>query len=149
MPSEFRMKHRIEFSMTDMAGIMHFPNAFRLMEVTEHAFFRSLGGSIVMPDGERKIGWPRVHVECDYKAPLLFEEEVEVELRIREKRSRALTYDFFIWKIASEPPTLAAKGSMTAVCVSMDKTTGKMKATDIPAYIASQIEVAETTETEI
>ncbi len=129
--------------MTDMAGIMHFPNAFRLMEVTEHAFFRSLGLSINMYDGERKIGFPRVHVECDYKAPLVFEEEVEVHLIVREKRSRALTYDFYVWKGSSDKPTLAIKGSMTTVCVAMDKVTGTMKATDLPASLSERIEAVE------
>jgi YbgC/YbaW family acyl-CoA thioester hydrolase len=42
------MIHRVEFTDTDMAGIVHFSSFFRYMEVTEHAFFRSLGFSIVM-----------------------------------------------------------------------------------------------------
>ena len=40
---EFKLTRRIEFAETDMAGIVHFANFFRMMEATEHAFFRSLG----------------------------------------------------------------------------------------------------------
>ena len=43
MPYEFKLTRRIEFAETDMAGIVHFSNFFRMMEATEHAFFRSLG----------------------------------------------------------------------------------------------------------
>src|SRR5713226_3868003 len=74
MACEFKMLHRVEFADTDMAGIIHFSSYFRYMEVTEHAFFRSLGLSIV---GDPAVGWPRVHVACDFKHPLRFEDEVE------------------------------------------------------------------------
>jgi acyl-CoA thioesterase FadM len=37
MPYEFKHIRRVEFSDTDMAGIMHFSNFFRFMESTETA----------------------------------------------------------------------------------------------------------------
>ena len=46
---EFKIVREVEFSDTDMAGIMHFSNFFRFMEAAEHAFFRSLGLSIHTP----------------------------------------------------------------------------------------------------
>ena len=46
MPHEFKTTRRIEFAETDLAGIVHFSNFFRMMEAAEHAFFRSLGFSI-------------------------------------------------------------------------------------------------------
>ncbi len=46
MPYEFKLTRRVEFAETDMAGIVHFANFFRMMESTEHAFFRSLGFTI-------------------------------------------------------------------------------------------------------
>ena len=47
MAYEFKAIRRVEFADTDMAGIMHYSNFFRFMETAEHAFFRSLGLSIV------------------------------------------------------------------------------------------------------
>src|SRR4051812_18470994 len=98
MPYQYTTVQRVEFSDTDMAGIMHFANFFRFMEVTEHAFFRSLGFSIHMEAGGRKFGWPRVHASCDYRQPLRFEDEVEVQLVVREKKPKALSYDFIFRK---------------------------------------------------
>ena len=46
MSYEFQITRRVEFSETDLAGIMHFSNFFRFMESAEHAFFRSLGFSV-------------------------------------------------------------------------------------------------------
>lgn len=145
MPCEFRMIHRVEFADTDMAGIIHFASYFRYMEVTEHAFFRSLGFSINSPlpghEGGR-IGWPRVHVSCDFKRPLRFEDEVEVHLRVREKRDKSLTYDFIFRQIDGAADVEVARGALTAVCAAVDAETGQMKAVPIPDAIASLIEVA-------
>src|SRR6266567_4049143 len=73
MASEFKVVRRVEFSETDMAGIVHYSNFFRYMEAAEHEFFRSLGFSVVTMQVDPPVGWPRVHAECDYQQPLPFE----------------------------------------------------------------------------
>ncbi len=60
MSYEFKAVRRVEFSETDMAGIMHYSNYFRFMETAEHAFFRSLGLSIFRT-GDPPVSWTRVH----------------------------------------------------------------------------------------
>jgi acyl-CoA thioester hydrolase len=134
------MTHQVEFAETDMAGIMHFANFFRLMERTEHAFLRSLGFSVHMEYEGRTYGWPRVQASCEYLQPLRFEDRVEVELRVREKKPRAMTYDFVFRRGEGEAAVLAARGTITAVCVTMDADSGRMKAAPIPEALASQLE---------
>lgn len=141
MPYEFKAVRRVEFSETDMAGIVHYSNFFRYMETAEHAFFRSLGHSIVTHNVNPPVGWPRVHAECDYKHPLRFEDEVEVHMLVSEKRSRSLTYLFKFRKLNAPHPLEVARGKLTVVCVTRDEH-GKMTATDIPQEIGSQITVA-------
>ena len=82
MPSEFSVTHFVQFSETDMAGIVHFSNFFRWMEEVEHAYFRSLGLSVSMPHEGRHLGWPRVSVGCDFFGPVRFEDEVQLKLRV-------------------------------------------------------------------
>jgi YbgC/YbaW family acyl-CoA thioester hydrolase len=142
MPYEFKMTHRVEFADTDMAGIMHFANFFRFMEVTEHAFLRSLSLSVHTEEGGHTIGWPRVRAACEYKLPLRFEDQVEVHLLVREKKERSLTYDFVFRKLDNGAASEAARGSLTVVCVSLDREAGTMKAVPIPAVFADRIEVA-------
>jgi YbgC/YbaW family acyl-CoA thioester hydrolase len=142
MASEYRMVHRVEFSHTDMAGIMHFSNFFRFMEATEHAFFRSLGLSIMMEEHGKTVGWPRVHASCDYKKPLRFEEEVEVVLRVREKGERSLTYDFHFFKVGTNPPLEVATGRLAVAFVAVDREAGTLKSVPIPPEIAAKIEPA-------
>src|SRR5205809_2111983 len=142
MPYEFKLTHRVEFADTDMAGIIHFASYFRYMEVTEHAFFRSLGFSIFPRASEHAVGWPRVHVSCDFKRPLRFEDEVEVHLRVREKKEKSLSYEFVFRQVNDTPGVEVARGALTVVCVTKDAQTGQMRAVAIPETIAEQIEVA-------
>jgi acyl-CoA thioester hydrolase len=146
MPYEFRMTHRVEFADTDMAGIVHFSSYFRYMEVTEHAFFRSLGLSIDARVMGLDVGWPRVHVACDFRRPLRFEDEVEAHLRVKEKGRRSITYEFVFRKVNDPLTPEVARGSLVVVCVALDPESGQMKAVSIPAVIADRIEVAPSAE---
>lgn len=144
MTHRFLYNDRVQFADTDMAGIMHFANFFRFVERAEHEFFRSLGLTIVenkldIPK-EEKVGWPRVHVSCDYHAPLVFDDEVEVELLVEEVRSKSLRYLFRVRK--KEDSVLCAQGHIAVVCVRKDRESGKMRAVDIPERIASKIQLA-------
>src|SRR5579864_8854478 len=94
MAFEYQHTRRVEFSDTDMAGIMHFSNFFRFMEVTETAFMRSLGLSVVLSNCGLDVCLPRVHAECDYLLPLRFEDEVQIRLLVEKKGTRTVTYQF-------------------------------------------------------
>src|SRR5688572_26652870 len=145
MPYEFKATRRVEFSETDMAGIVHFSNFFRYMETAEHGFYRSLGLSVMMDQFDPPLGFPRVHAACDYKKPLRFEDLLEIHILVKEKRSRVLSYLFRFSKIAPEgssvSPVLVATGVLTVVCVA-HHSDGRMESTQIPAVLADKIEVA-------
>jgi YbgC/YbaW family acyl-CoA thioester hydrolase len=141
MPYEFKATRRVEFSDTDMAGIVHYANFFRFMETAEHAFYRSLGFSVILRQFKPPLGWPRVHAECDYKKPLRFEDLVEIHLLVAEKKSKALRYLFRFRRLNADPVEEVARGSLTVVCVA-HRPGGKMAAVAIPRVIADKIEVA-------
>src|ERR1041384_7043346 len=113
MAYEYKVVRRVEFSDTDMAGIVHYSNFFRYMEAAEHEFFRSLGFSVVTRQVDPPVGWPRVRAECDYKQPLRFEDEYEVHMLVAEKKSKSLTYQFRIRKLNAQPSEEVARGSLT------------------------------------
>lgn len=141
MPYEFKVTRRVEFSETDMAGIVHYSNFFKYMETAEHAFFRSLGFSIITRHTDPPVGWPRVHADCDFKQPLHFEDEIEIHMLVSEKKNRSLSYLFKFHKLNAPQPVEVARGKLTVVCVTRDGH-GKMTAAPIPKAIADQIEVA-------
>jgi len=112
--TQFTSKRRVEFSDTDMAGILHFANYYRYIEEAEHEFFRSLGLSIMqsLPDGA-VIGWPRVSASCTYEAPAYFEDELDIHLQIDRKGVKSLTFTFEIWR---DDKRLAYGKMKTACC---------------------------------
>ena len=146
MPHEFKLRRMVEFAETDMAGIMHFSNYFRFMEATEHAFFRQLGATVHEDSQGAMRGWARVQAECRYVAPLRYQDLVEVQLLVREKKPKTIGYDFVFRKVdegaddAGGPP--AAVGSVTTVHVERAAGATSIRSIPVPADIAARIEVA-------
>ncbi len=139
---EFKLTRQVEFSDTDMAGIMHFSNFFRFMEAAEHGFFRSLGLSIHATGTSDRLGWPRVHADCDFQYPLRFEDIVEIHLLVREKREKSIVYAFSFRKLNEEPARNVAHGTLAVACIKRDEANGRMTSVPIPPAIADKIDVA-------
>ena len=141
MSCEFEVTRRVEFSETDMAGIMHFSNFFRFMESAEHGFFRSLGFSVARSCEGREVCLPRVHAECDYAVPLRFEDEVKVRLLVERKGKRSLSYQFRFSRLSGSGPQEVARGRLTVAAVKR-QADGSMKAVPLPRAIADKIQQA-------
>jgi YbgC/YbaW family acyl-CoA thioester hydrolase len=92
---------------TDAGGRIHFTAVFRWVEAAETALMRRLG---LM---EGWANFPRRHVEADYLKVLVFEDEVEVRLRVERVGSTSITYGWDLVK-DSEP---YVSGSHTVVHV--------------------------------
>jgi acyl-CoA thioester hydrolase len=131
MPSEFRLRRRVQFYETDVAGIVHFSWFFRYMEEAEHAMWRSAGLSIHPPAGD--IGWPRIAASFDFRRALRFEDEFEIVIRIAELGQRTIRYECALEK---DGDTIAS-GTMTIACVR--KLPDRMQSTEIPEAIASRL----------
>jgi len=141
MSCEFKTTRRVEFSDTDMAGIVHFSKFFQYMETVEHAFFRSLGFSVLMTQFDPPLGLPRVHASCDFRRPLRFEELVELHLIVTEKKRRTLAYEIRFRRVEPGPPEEVAVGKLVVVCA-QKAADGQMRAVEFPAQLADQIEEA-------
>ena len=132
--SEYRYQRRVQFAETDMVGVVHFANFLRYMEEAEHALWREAGLSIVPPDSD--IGFPRVAASIDFHAPLYFEDEFVVHIRIEAISRRSIRYASTVLR----GTTKIATGTVTAACVR--RIPPPMRAIDIPDDIASRFAVA-------
>ena len=133
MPTEFSITRRVQFSETDLAGIMHFSNFFKMMEEVEHAFFRSVGLSVSMQHDDIHIGWPRVSAGCDFFGPVKFEDEVELRMRVVRVGDKSFSYEVeFLVK-----GKRVALGKTTSVCCAID--TSDMRSITIPAAIREKL----------
>lgn len=136
MASSFRMSRRVEFCETDMAGIVHFSNFYKWMEQIEHAFFRSLGLSIVnhLEDGST-IGWPRVSAQCRFESPAYYEDVLDVELTVQRIGVKSLTFDVEF----RNQDRVIARGMMKTVCCVV-RPGHKLESIEIPPQYASQFQ---------
>jgi acyl-CoA thioester hydrolase len=95
---------------TDAGGRIHFTAVFRWVEAAETALMRRMG---------LMEGWsdyPRRHVEADYLEVLVFEDDVDVRLRVEGVGTTSITY---AWEIA-KAGEVAVQGSHTVVHVDED-----------------------------
>jgi acyl-CoA thioester hydrolase len=138
MAYEYQVIRRVEFSDTDMEGIVHYSNFFRYMETVEHGFFRSLGFSVVLSRNGMNICLPRVHASCDYRAPLRFEDEVVIRLFVEKKGTRSLTYQI---RFERNDGKEVALGRLVVVCAER-QANGELKAVSLPAALSEKIQEA-------
>lgn len=136
MSSQYAYRRRVQFSETDMAGIVHFSNYYRYMEEAEHAWLRSLGLSIMFTQADGTvIGWPRVRSSCTYEAPARYDDELEIRLSVSRKGVKSLTLEFEFWRDA----TRLARGMLKTVCCICNPGQ-ELQSIPIPPEFDSQIE---------
>lgn len=139
---EYLTTRRIEFSDTDMAGIVHFARFFVFMEVAEHEMLRAAGApeAHFEYEGER-IGWPRGAASCVYHSPARLGDVLDIRLRIKRKGKRSITYAA-LFKIADR---VVAEGEISSICCSLGSGQAeplKLRAVLIPKFLNEQLEVA-------
>lgn len=112
MPTPFHTTRFVEFSDTDMAGIIHFSAYFRYMEAAEHALLRSLGLSVYSEIDGAAVSFPRVAASCEYHAPVRCEDVLDIDVNVRRVGNKSVTYGFQFMHKGRD----VAAGEMTSVC---------------------------------
>jgi YbgC/YbaW family acyl-CoA thioester hydrolase len=81
----------VHFADTDAAGVVHFSRLLCYAEEAEHELLDKLEIPL-FGDG----GWPRVHVECNYHAPIRMGDSVHVVLQIKKLGRSSIFWQFSI-----------------------------------------------------
>jgi 4-hydroxybenzoyl-CoA thioesterase len=112
------MPVRVHWGMCDPAGIVYFPRFFELFHQAMETWFSDrLAAEYDVLIVERKIGFPAVHTEADFRRPTCFGETIAVELRVRETGHTSIAFDYLV-RAHEEPSDVRATGH--TVCVVMD-----------------------------
>ena len=129
----FKRTFRVHWVDTDVAGVMHFTNYFRYFEACEEEFYRSI--SLPFNDIHRKYGitFPRVQVNCSYKAACRFDDLFEITMQIREVAEKTITWDF--QAIRQNDGKLAAEGSIKCIAVNSE-----WKVVNLPPELAKTLQ---------
>ena len=134
MARAFSLSKRVEFAETDLAGVMLFANYFRCMEEIEHAFLRSIELNVISEHEGGQVSFPRKTVSCEYSAPVHFQDEVELSLRVTRIGEKSLEYEV---EFGHEGRRVAL-GRQIVVCCRMQG--GEFEAISIPDFIRARLQ---------
>lgn len=115
-PEPFRFQTRIRFIDTDASGRIHYTAMFRYFESAEIEFMREVG--VIYGRG---YAFPRVHVECDFRLPMVHDDLIEIEVSLTQLGRSSMKFQFRTLRSGD----LAATGAVTIVC--MDKITQRSR----------------------
>lgn len=111
----FKHQCPIQVRFKDVDKMGHVNNAVHLtfFELARMSYFREVVGE--------KIDWNRQGVilarnEVDYKAPILLEDEVWIQIRTRRFGNSSITMEYLVWRRNGALTEIAASGSSVLVC---------------------------------
>ncbi|MFP4068557.1 MAG: acyl-CoA thioesterase [Opitutales bacterium] len=139
MPYEHTSTRRIEFSETDMAGLVHFSNFFRYMETAERDFFEAAGVDLIHTRPGESVGWPRSRAECKFSAPIRFGDTIDIHLAVKTVKDRGIDYQFRIYRRNEDGSrTHAAKGHLSTVLTKLTPE-GELRSIELPPHVRERI----------
>lgn len=137
--SHINIQIRVPFSDVDSSGRIHFTAMLRYMENAEHELVRSLGfpRATTLQD----IGFPRVHIECDYLQAIGYDDKLTIEARVEHVGHSSWTVAFTAHLIESggkavqEDGVIAARGRMTMVAIDQETQRARALPDDLRAAL--------------
>lgn len=94
MTAPFVHVHRVRFDEVDAAGIVYFARFFTWCHDAMEAMLEGVDGGYVGLVNGRRLGFPAVHVEADYAAPLRFGEEVHIAAAVEHLGTSSIRIRF-------------------------------------------------------
>jgi 4-hydroxybenzoyl-CoA thioesterase len=108
----------VRFADVDHAGIVYYPRFFHFFHVAFEELWRARMGARAyceLLDRDR-VGFPAVSASCEFRAPLRFGDDAEIQVSISRLGAKSITFRYRIFRV--DPRELAAEGQV--VCAVVD-----------------------------
>lgn len=123
---------QVRWGDTDAAGIVFYPNFYKWMDEATHEFL----GSISLPSSkmfaEMQTSVPLLEAKCEFKQPLLFEDQVILRSSVEELHNKV----FKMKHVFIKENSIVAEGYELRAWTSFKE---KPKAQPIPAFIREKM----------
>lgn len=130
----FRVPLKVRLSDIDQAGIVFYPNFFKYVNIALEEFFsRQIGVDYPTLVIEHRIGLPTVHLASDFKQPMRFGDNFEVEMEVESVGKSSITFAYSIRISGKE--TVAVRGKKVTVCLDLDT----FKKKEIPEWLREKL----------
>jgi 4-hydroxybenzoyl-CoA thioesterase len=116
----FQFATPVRFSDVDHAGIVYYPRFFHFFHVAFEELWRSRIGARAYAEliDRERVGFPAVHADCDFTAPLRFGDTAVIDVAIARLGKTSITFHYRVYKDGERERTLCAEGRV--VCAVVD-----------------------------
>ena len=130
----FRTFSTVRFGDVDNAGIVFYPHFFIYFHAAFEQFFDDAGMAYHQLINARRVAFPTVHIESDYKAPLKYGDRLDIEISVPKIGTKSAVFRYRGYRHGDGMHAVTAE--ITTVCVDM---TG-FSSIDIPPDIRALFE---------
>lgn len=128
----FVSRRRVRFEDVDYAQVVFFPNLFVYCHnVFEDFFAAEVKTPYAKMLGERRVAFPTVHTEADFRAPLKFGAEIRIEFDVLALGRSSITSRYRLYD--ERAGALLAEVKIVTSAIALDTFT----ATEMPADVRS------------
>ena len=125
----------VRFADVDHAGIVYYPRFFHYFHLAFEELWRAKIGpqaysQIIDRD---RVGFPAVHAECDFKAPLKFGDTAAIEVTIPRLGTKSITFRYRVFR--AEDRVLCAEGQVICAVVDLSR----FAAVAIPEHVTAML----------
>ena len=135
-PFKFSVRTRVAFSDTDAQGIVYYGRYLPYMDLARVEYHRKLG-LLGMEVGEPGVEFVMRALNVEYHAPAVFDDEIEVFVRVARIGRTSATYEFAAYRARDD--ALMVTATQILVLVDLDE----RKACEIPGDFREAIRAHE------
>ena len=100
---EHRFRIRVRYPETDRMGVVHHSHYLVWFEIGRTELLRDLGMPYAALEAE-KVFMPVIEIGARYRAPVRYDEEVEVATRLEEVTGVRVRFGYRLLRLAGEEP---------------------------------------------
>jgi len=115
----FSTRITVRFGDADPAGLVYYPNIFHYYHIALEEFFAARCGiSYQKLMADERLGFPTVNVQAEFFAPLVYGDEVDVEVFVTRTGRSSATFEYSIRRASDE--ILCARAILVQVAMDLD-----------------------------
>jgi acyl-CoA thioester hydrolase len=100
MPRTFKTRLRVRYAETDQMGVVYHANYLVWFEVGRVELMRELGFAYAQMEAEEGCALPVVEVNCRYRSPARYDDELVLETRLTSLRGPVLKFSYQLRRAA-------------------------------------------------
>ena len=132
----------VRWGHCDPAGIVYFPRFFEMFHDAMEQWFSE---ALQMPYADvilgRKLGFPSVHTEADFKSPSALGETLAVELRVGGLGQKSIVFDYRVRLHGDDQAPPRVVGRTICALMNLDPTSDRYRRSmPLPADLRQAIE---------